>query len=91
MNKNGSTGTGTEDSSVEEKLDSIRDSVKGYVDRGAQKADAIKNKVVEVKDHAMHRGSDALDRLASLVRAHPLKAVGIAFGVGYIGMRLFRR
>jgi ElaB/YqjD/DUF883 family membrane-anchored ribosome-binding protein len=91
MNKNGSTGTGTEDSSVEEKLDSIRDSVKGYVDRGAQKADAIKNKVVEVKDEAMHRGSDALDRLASMVRAHPLKAVGIAFGVGYIGMRLFRR
>jgi ElaB/YqjD/DUF883 family membrane-anchored ribosome-binding protein len=89
MNKNGLTGS--EDNSVEEKLDSIRDSVKGYVDRGAQKADQIKSKVVEVKDQAMHRGSDALDRLASMVRAHPLKAVGIAFGAGYIGMRLFRR
>jgi ElaB/YqjD/DUF883 family membrane-anchored ribosome-binding protein len=90
MNKNGMTG-GTEDNSVDEKLDSIRDSVKGYVERGAQKADAIKNKVVEVKDEAMNRGSDMLDRLASLVRAHPLKAIGVAFGVGYIGMRLFRR
>jgi ElaB/YqjD/DUF883 family membrane-anchored ribosome-binding protein len=89
MNKNGLTGT--EDNIVEEKLDSIRDSVKGYVDRGAQKADAIKNKVVEVKDQALNRGSDVLDRVASLVRAHPLKAVGIAFGAGYIGMRLFRR
>ena len=89
MNKNGLTGT--EDNSVDDKLDSIRDSVKGYVERGAQKADAIKNKVVEVKDEAVTRGSDALDRLATLVRAHPLKAVGIAFGVGYIGMRLFRR
>jgi ElaB/YqjD/DUF883 family membrane-anchored ribosome-binding protein len=89
MNKNGLTGT--DDNSVDEKLDSIRDSVKGYVERGTQKADAIKNKVVEVKDEAVSRGSDALDRLASLVRAHPLKAVGIAFGVGYIGMRLFRR
>jgi ElaB/YqjD/DUF883 family membrane-anchored ribosome-binding protein len=89
MNKNGMTGT--EDNSVDEKLDSIKDSVKGYVERGAQKADAIKNKVVEVKDEAMHRGSDMLDRLASLVRTHPLKAVGIAFGIGYIGMRLFRR
>ena len=89
MNKNGMAGS--EDNSVDEKLDSIRDSVKGYVERGAQKADAIKNKVVEVKDEAVNRGSDMLDRLASLVRAHPLKAVGIAFGIGYIGMRMFRR
>jgi ElaB/YqjD/DUF883 family membrane-anchored ribosome-binding protein len=89
MNKNGMTGT--EDNNVDEKLDSIRDSVKGYVERGAQKADAIKNKVVEAKDEAMSRGSDILDRLATMVRAHPLKAVGIAFGIGYIGMRLFRR
>ena len=89
MNKNGLTGT--DDNSVEEKLDSIRDSVKGYVDRGAQKADAIKNKVVEVKDQAINRGSHVLDSLASLVKAHPLKAVGIAFGAGYLGMRLFRR
>ena len=89
MNKNGLTGT--EDNTVEDKLDSIRDSVKGVVERGAQKAEAIKHKVVEVKDQAMHRGSEGLDRLASLVREHPLKAVGIAFGLGYIGMRLFRR
>jgi ElaB/YqjD/DUF883 family membrane-anchored ribosome-binding protein len=89
MNKNGLTGT--DDNSVEEKLDSIRDSVKGYVDRGAQKADAIKNKVVEAKDQAIDRGSEVLDRVAAFVRANPLKSVGIAFGVGYLGMRLFRR
>src|SRR5262245_48709037 len=86
MNKNGLTGS--DDNTVEDKLDSIRDSVKGVVDRGAQKAEAIKHKVVEVKDQAMNRGSESLDRLASLVREHPLKAVGIAFGLGYIGMRL---
>ena len=89
MNKNGLTGT--EDNNVEDKLDSIRDSVKGVVERGTQKAEAIKNKVVEAKDQAMNRGSEGLDRLASMVRAHPLKAVGIAFAAGYIGMRLFRR
>jgi ElaB/YqjD/DUF883 family membrane-anchored ribosome-binding protein len=89
MNKNGLTGS--EDTNVEDKLDSIRDSVKGIVDRGAQKADAIKSKVVAAKDEAMNRGSESLDRLASFVRAHPLKSIGIAFGLGYIGMRLFRR
>lgn len=89
MNKNGLTGN--DDNSVEDKLDSIRDSVKGAVDRGAQRVDAIKNKVVEAKDQAMHRGSEGLERLTEMIKAHPLKAVGIAFGVGYIGMRLFRR
>jgi hypothetical protein len=26
-----------------------------------------------------------------LIKAHPIKAIGIAFGAGYVGMRLFRR
>ena len=89
MNKNGLTGT--DDNSVDEKLDSIRDSVKGAVDRGAQKAEAFKNRVVDAKDEVLHRGSQGLDRLAGMIKAHPLKSVGIAFGLGYIGMRLFRR
>lgn len=89
MNKNGLTGS--DDNSVEERFDSIRDSVKGVVDRGAQKAEALKHKVVEVKDQAFHRGSEGLDRLAGMIKAHPLKSVGIAFAIGYIGMRLFRR
>jgi len=91
MNKNGITDVGTEERRVEEKIDSLKETVKGLVDHGAQKADAIKSKVVEVKDQALHRGGDALDRVTALIKAHPLKAVGIAFGAGYVGMRLFRR
>ena len=87
MNKHGSSNVAQGDDAVE----SIKDTVKGLVDQGAQKVDAIRNKVVEAKDQAMNRGSEGLDRLASMVRAHPLKAVGIAFAMGYIGMRLFRR
>jgi len=29
--------------------------------------------------------------MTDLIKAHPLKAVGIAFGAGYLGMRLLRR
>jgi hypothetical protein len=74
MNKNGmtGTGTGTEDNSVEEKLDSIRDSVKGYVERGAQKADQIKNKAVEVKDQAMNRWSERIRSRRSASRSVPV-------------------
>jgi ElaB/YqjD/DUF883 family membrane-anchored ribosome-binding protein len=89
MNKNGMTDVGSQ--RVDEKVESIKDSVKSFVDQGAQKVDAIKTKVVEVKDQAFDRGSDILERMTTLIKAHPFKAVAIAFGAGYIGMRLFRR
>jgi ElaB/YqjD/DUF883 family membrane-anchored ribosome-binding protein len=88
MNKNGMTGSST---GVDDKMDSIKDTVKSYVDQGAQTVDAIKSRVVEVKDQAVNRGNDVLAQMTDLIKAHPFKAVGIAFGAGYIGMRLFRR
>jgi ElaB/YqjD/DUF883 family membrane-anchored ribosome-binding protein len=91
MNKNGMTDVGSATRAVDEKLDSLRDTVKGIVDDGAQRVGALKTKVVEVKDQAMHRGGEMLDRTSALIKAHPLKAVGIAFVAGYLGMRLFRR
>lgn len=88
MNKNGMTDVGR---TVDEKLDSLRSTVKDAVDQGAQRADALKHRVIEAKDAAIRRGGDVVDRMSELIKAHPLKAVGIAFATGYIGMRLFRR
>lgn len=91
MNKNGMTDVGSTTHGVDEKLDNLKDSVKGIVDQGAQRVDALKTKVVEVKDQAVSRGSDVLERMAGMIKAHPLKSVGIAFLAGYLGMRLLRR
>ena len=91
MNKNGMTDVGSATRVVDDKLDSLKNTVKDVVDQGAQKADALKAKVIEAKDEAMRRGNDLLDRTTDLIKAHPLKAVGIAFATGYLGMRLFRR
>jgi ElaB/YqjD/DUF883 family membrane-anchored ribosome-binding protein len=91
MNKNGMTDVGSATRVVDEKLDALKDTMKEVVDRGAQRADALKARVVEAKDEAMRRGNDLLDRTVDLIKAHPLKAVGIAFATGYLGMRLFRR
>ncbi|HEY6177268.1 MAG TPA: hypothetical protein VIX73_22580 [Kofleriaceae bacterium] len=88
MNKNGMTDVGA---GIDEKLDSLKHTVKDVVDQGAQRAEALKTKFVEVKDAAKRRGGDAIDRVSSLIQAHPLKAIAIAFATGYIGMRLFRR
>ena len=76
---------------TDKKLDSIQDRVKGLVDQGHEKVDQIKSRVIDVKDQAVSRGNAFLDRATEYIRANPLKAVGIAFGAGYIGMRLFRR
>ena len=81
MNKNGSTSG----------IDSVKDNVKNLVDQGQEKVNAIKDRVIDVKDQAVTRGNAVLDQATGFIKANPLKAVGIAFGIGYIGMRLFRR
>jgi ElaB/YqjD/DUF883 family membrane-anchored ribosome-binding protein len=90
MNKNGFTGSSAS-RGVDDKIDSLKDTVKGIVDQGAHTVDAIKDRVVDVKDQAFEQGNLVLDRVTALIKAHPLKAIGIAFGVGFIGMRLMRR
>ena len=85
---NGNNGSGN---TMDDKLGTIKDRVKGVVDQGHEKVDHLKAKVIDVKDQAMSRGNAIVDRASEFIRANPLKAVGIAFGVGYIGMRLIRR
>jgi len=91
MNKNGMTDVGSMNRMVDEKMDSLKDTMRGLADQGAQKVDALKTKVIEAKDQAIGRGSALLDRATEMIRANPLKSVGIAFVAGYVGMRLFRR
>jgi len=80
----------------------IKESVKGLVDQGQEKMHALKDKVVDLqhkaKDKAAdlsgkakERGTAAFDRVTETIKAHPFAAVGIAFGIGYIVMRLVRR
>lgn len=86
MNKQNGNGE-----ALDGRLDSIKSSVKGLVDQGGEKVDAIKTKVIDVKDQAMERGNALLDGATDLIKAHPFKAIGVAFAAGYVGMRLFRR
>jgi len=72
-------------------LDSIKDSVKGLVDQGQNKVNAIKDKVVDIQSQAKDRGTQAIARASDLIKEHPFAAIGIAFGIGYFAMRLVRR
>lgn len=74
-----------------DRIDDIKEKVRGFVDTAEERAEAIKARAIEVKDDAMSRGNALVERTTDMIKANPLKAVGIAFGAGYIGMRLFRR
>lgn len=89
-NRNSSNGNGTT-ATATHRLDSIKDSVKGLVDSGHDKVNALKDKVVELQSKAKDRGGAAYDKASDLIKAHPFAAIGIAFGVGYLAMRLVRR
>ena len=69
----------------------IKESVRSFVDQGQEKVGAIRSRVVDVKDKALTSSRAYLDRTTDYIKANPLTAVGIAFGIGYLGMRVFRR
>ena len=86
-NGNQNNGTGA----MHDRLDSIKERARGLVDQGQEKVSELKSKVGDVKDQAFTRGHALMDRATDFIRENPLKSVGIAFGIGYIGMRLIRR
>jgi ElaB/YqjD/DUF883 family membrane-anchored ribosome-binding protein len=85
MQKNGSAST------MENRLDSLKSSVRNLVDAGGERAGQIKNKAIDVKDAFVENGSAALNRAGELIKQHPIVAVGLAFGVGYIVVRMFKK
>jgi ElaB/YqjD/DUF883 family membrane-anchored ribosome-binding protein len=90
--RNGTSTIGTHaGEKLDERIDQIKDGVKAVVDTAEARAYAIKERAIEVKAEAISRGSAVIDRATAFIKANPFKAVGIAFGLGYVGMRLVRR
>ncbi|HUJ57512.1 MAG TPA: hypothetical protein VLX92_03440 [Kofleriaceae bacterium] len=69
---------------MEDRLDSLKESVRNLVDVGGERAQALKDTVVS-------GSKTGIKRMGSLIKEHPFLAIGIAFGVGYVAMRILRR
>lgn len=67
---------------------SVKDSVSKLVDQGRQTVDSIKSRASEVQTQVRETGSSLREQVSTYVAAKPLKAVGIAFGLGYFAMRI---
>ena len=66
----------------------VKDSVSTLVDQGHQTVDAIKSKVSDVGAQVRDNSSQILDATRGYVQEHPIKALGIALGLGYVAMRI---
>ena len=84
MQKN---GTGA----LDNKLDTLKESVRNLVDAGGERAGQIKTKAIDVKDSVFENGGAAIKKAAELIKEHPIAAIGVAFGIGYFAMRMFRK
>jgi ElaB/YqjD/DUF883 family membrane-anchored ribosome-binding protein len=85
MNKNGTS------SGLDDRMGNLKDSVRNLVDAGGERASQIKERLYDAKDVAVDKGSEALGRVSALVKEHPIAAIGIAFGVGYLAIRMLRK
>lgn len=84
MHKNGSA-------SFEHRLDSLKSSVRNFVDAGGERAGQLKSKAMDVKDSFVENGGIAIRKTGSFIKEHPIVAIGIAFGIGYITMRMLKK
>lgn len=84
MQKN---GTGT----LDNKLDTLKESVRNLVDAGGERAGQIKSKAIDAKDSIVENGDMAIKKVGSLIKEHPIAAIGVALGIGYIAVRFLRK
>jgi hypothetical protein len=66
---------------IEGRLDGLKNSVKALLDHG------LADKAGAVKDSAM----SGVEYIGSQIKKHPVAALAIAFGIGYVAMRMIRR
>jgi len=85
MQKNGSA------SALESRIDSLKESVRNLVDAGGERAGQLKDRAIGAKDTIVEESSAALKRVGALIKEHPFFALGIAFGVGYVAIRMMRK
>lgn len=66
----------------------VGESVRTLVDTSSETIDAIKTRLGDVTDNVKQGGSAAVDRTQSYIQANPYKSLLIAFGAGYVAMRI---
>jgi ElaB/YqjD/DUF883 family membrane-anchored ribosome-binding protein len=80
----------TKTSDTMQRMDALKDSVRDFVHSGQDKAGDLKDKAFDIKEQAFDAGAQALTRTREVIKLHPIASVAVAFGIGYIVMRVAR-
>jgi hypothetical protein len=74
--------------SLEKQLDNLRDDFGSLLNVAGK---LLAGKATDAKDVVVDRGGDAMSAFVKIIKRQPLAAIGIAFGLGFVAMRLVRR
>lgn len=77
--------------SFEDSVDQLKGSFHDLTQLGSERVNDIKDRVINAKTVAVSKAEGFLAKTKAMIVENPLAAVGIAFGVGYVAMRVLRR
>jgi ElaB/YqjD/DUF883 family membrane-anchored ribosome-binding protein len=75
----------------EDRLDSLKESMRNLVDMSGERATALKGRMFEVKNSVVAGSKTGARKLGGMIKEHPILAIGVAFGIGYVVMRIVKR
>jgi len=78
-------------SALNERIDSIASDLKSVADRFAAARAQLRDRASDATSHARSSVGALASRAGKAIQDHPIAAIGIAFGAGYLVMRLIRR
>ena len=77
--------------SLDDRIDALAANLKHLVEQMATTAAEVKGRTIDIEQQASSKASSLASRAARVIQDHPLAAIGVAFGAGYLMMRLIRR
>jgi ElaB/YqjD/DUF883 family membrane-anchored ribosome-binding protein len=79
--------TMTTQNGITDKIDALSASLRSAIEHLA----SFKDQAGAAGHRAAGEASSLVARLGRTIKDHPIAAVGIAFGIGYVAMRVLRR
>ncbi|HEX8114186.1 MAG TPA: hypothetical protein VF516_40935, partial [Kofleriaceae bacterium] len=77
--------------SLDDRIDALAANLKNLVSQMSTTAAEVKGRAIDVKQRASSSAGSLAARAGRVIQDHPIAAIGVAFGVGYLVMRLIRR
>lgn len=76
---------------LHERIDSIASGLRDVAEQLSSTVASVKGQASDLTSHAVSRASWLRERASKAIQDHPIAAIGIAFGAGYLIMRMIRR